>query len=135
MTDTPTTPTSLRIFVIEDHAESLEALTIFLTRRGHTVETAQSVEEAEAKLPHSNCQLILSDLQLPDGTGWDLLSSGCVPEGVFAAAMSGWGTDDSALAHSRAAGFKAHLVKPMRLADVEHVIEEARSAWGQSGHE
>lgn len=117
--------------MIEDHAESLEALTIFLTRRGHTVESAQSVEEAEAKLPHSDCQLILSDIQLPDGTGWDLLTSGHVPPGVFAVAMSGCGTD-SDQAQSKEAGFKAHLVKPMRLADVENVLAEARSALGYS---
>jgi CheY-like chemotaxis protein len=120
---------SLRIFVIEDHAESLEALTLFLTRRGHVVESAQSVDEAEAKLPHSDCQLILSDIQLPDGTGWDLLASGCVPPGRYAVAMSGCGSE-SDQAQSKAVGFKAHLVKPMRLADVENVLAEARAAMG-----
>ena len=125
----PATP--LRIFVVEDHEASLEALTLFLTRRGHTVISAQTVEEAEAKLPGSDCQLILSDINLPDGTGWDLLTSPAVPPGTYAAAMSGLGSE-SDLEHSKAAGFRAHLVKPMRLADVEKVLAEAREAVRQT---
>ena len=56
--------------------------------------------------------LLLVDLQLRDGTGWDLLESLATRNPVRAIAMSGWG-NDSDLAKSETSGFMRHLVKPI----------------------
>ena len=61
----------LRIFVVEDHVDTLDCLKLYLESLDHTVLTAQTVAEALAELPSANCEVLISDIGLPDGTGWE----------------------------------------------------------------
>jgi CheY-like chemotaxis protein len=66
-----------RILVVEDEAPLRRILALNLVRRGHTVIEAESVATAQEALAafHSQFDLILLDLNLPDQTGWDILRS------------------------------------------------------------
>jgi CheY-like chemotaxis protein len=119
--------TALRIFVVEDHPDTLEYLILYLESLGHTVCHASTVEGALEAIPHAACDLLLSDVGLNDGTGWDLLTrlkEGHLRHPGIAIAMSGYGrlADRE---RSAAAGFRHHLVKPFDADRLDTLLEEA----------
>jgi two-component system, OmpR family, response regulator len=63
----------LRIFVVEDHKDTLEALQLYLEQLRHVVRFAQSKAQALKEIPTSHCQVLISDINLPDGNGWELM--------------------------------------------------------------
>ncbi len=62
---------SARILVVEDEPAILESVAYALRRDGFTVLQASSVAEAEAQF--GDCELVVLDLMLPDGSGFDLI--------------------------------------------------------------
>lgn len=117
---------SLRIFVVENHADTLACLQMYLEDLGHTVLSAQSLAEALAKFPTSRCNLLISDIGLPDGTGWELLEKLELPKSFFAVAMSGFGANADTR-RSHAAGFRHHLIKPFNPDELDRLLEKASS--------
>ena len=81
----------LRIFVIEDHRDTLEALQIYLEQSGHVVFSARSIAEALREIPRANCHVLISDINLPDGNGWDLMQEVGKLRPDYAIAISGKG--------------------------------------------
>jgi CheY-like chemotaxis protein len=73
MADGPQHSPSLRIFVVADHSDSLEALRIYLESFGYVILSARSKAEALKDIPAANCDVLLSNIGLPDGSGWDLI--------------------------------------------------------------
>lgn len=117
-------PVGLRIFIVENHADTLECFALYLREMGHTVDDAASVAEALEKIPQSQCDVLLSDIGLPDGTGWDLLQKLQLPQPVYAIAMSGFGMSADKT-RSKAVGFRHHLLKPVDPTDLDQLLEEA----------
>lgn len=114
----------LRIFVVENHPDTLTYLSMYLRQMGHTVLSAWNLEEAVAALPEAHCQVLISDIGLPDGQGWELLERVHLPEPIFAIAMSGMGMN-SDREKSKAAGFRHHLLKPFDPDLLEEMLAEA----------
>jgi CheY-like chemotaxis protein len=115
---------SLRIFVVENHADTLRCLESYLRGSGHEVLHAAGMSEALAALPNANCDVLLSDIGLPDGDGWELLRGAKLPRPIYAIAMSGYGTAADR-EHSRAAGYRHHLLKPFLPDELDPLLEEA----------
>jgi DNA-binding response OmpR family regulator len=82
----------LRVFIVEDHPDTLDALCLYLKLVGHTVRSARTKQEALRKIPEGDYDVLISDIGLSDGNGWDLLREigDCRPN--FAIALSGYGT-------------------------------------------
>jgi two-component system CheB/CheR fusion protein len=117
-------PSPLRIFVVENHADTLKYLCLFLEQLGHSVRSARSVAEALATWPEAHCEVLISDIGLPDGDGYELLLKLGPPRPIYAIAMSGFGMN-SDRARSRAAGFRHHLLKPFEPDELDPMLEEA----------
>ena len=113
----------LRIFVVENHADTLKWLKLYLEQRGHSVCTASTLSEAVELFPTSECKVLISDIGLPDGNGWELLQRLNPPKEVFAIAMSGFGMNADS-ARSRAVGFRHHLLKPFKVSELSAILEE-----------
>jgi CheY-like chemotaxis protein len=98
----------------------------YLESSGHSVSTAVTVDQALAVLSSNPCDLLICDIGLPDGTGWDLMSRATTgaDRNLFAVAMSGFGMNADS-ARSRAAGFRHHLLKPFRAAELDRILAEA----------
>jgi len=114
-------PPRMRIFLVENHPDTLACVRRFLQRAGHEVDTAETVADALRDLPTKPRDVLLTDLGLPDGNGWSLLEQLGDARPPLAIAMSGQcGPED--LARSRAAGFQTHLIKPFLPEDLDRVL-------------
>ncbi len=121
----PVGPTrTLRVFVVENHADTLTYLSLYLESLGHTVLSARTMAHALEMLPGANSDVVISDIGLPDGDGWQLLEQAHLPASVYAIAMSGFGMNTDRL-KSKAAGFRQHLLKPFAPAELDAALEEA----------
>lgn len=123
---------SLKVFVVENHPDTLQSLKLYLEDSGHQVWTAMTVAQTLTLLPQVPCDVFICDIGLPDGTGWELMPK--VPEGIFAIAMSGFGMNADS-ARSRAAGFRHHLLKPFKAAELDKLLAEAAAELAKSGHD
>lgn len=113
---------SLRILLVEDHADTRRVLQRLLIRRSHEVSVAGSGEETLALLPAQDFDLVICDIGLPDTDGYALLREiHQLRPGLPAIAMTGYGME-SDQENSAAAGFLAHLTKPVSLAALEDTL-------------
>ena len=114
----------MRIFIVENHPDTLKCLKMYLESLGHSVTTACTMQAALAASPTEDCHVLLSDLGLADGDGWQFLEQAKFPQPVYAVAMSGFAAE-SDLARSKAAGFRRHIVKPFGGEYLREALEEA----------
>jgi DNA-binding response OmpR family regulator len=114
----------LRVFIVENHEDTLRWLAMYLQDCGHVVGQARTIAEALALVPVGAWDVLISDIGLPDGNGWDLLQTLRLPRPVFGIAMSGFGRNADS-ERSRAAGYRHHLVKPFKIAELDAMLEEA----------
>lgn len=127
--DPDTAPVSpsrgLRILLVEDNKDTLNYMALVLGTRGHEVTTAEGLAQAilAAAQPFD---LLISDIELPDGTGLELMRQ-LHGRGLPAIAMSGYGSEEDVLA-SREAGFAAHLTKPVDLTRLLAAVRGATAA-------
>lgn len=102
-----------RILLVEDHGDTAMMMRMLLESTGYQVETAGDVEQALDAAATSKFNVIVSDIGLPDRTGFDLMRElrqrGNNIKGV---ALSGYGRDED-IQRAFDAGFNAHLTKPV----------------------
>lgn len=114
----------LRILLVEDHEPTRSALSQLLTARGYRVTAAASLAEARALAGVENFNLVISDLGLPDGTGYELMSELRKRGAMKGIALTGYGMAED-VARSKDAGFVAHLTKPIRVQSLEAALDAA----------
>jgi CheY-like chemotaxis protein len=122
-----------RILVVDDDEAVLLAAHNLLERYSCTVETARRGNEAIYMIRNAGSEMsydvIISDLKLPDMSGFDLLmklKEQLKPEPVPLILMSGFGYDmDHNIPKARQAGLPAHAVlfKPFRLDQLLSKVE------------
>lgn len=119
---------ALKILLVEDHESTAEMLVRVLGRMGHAIESVSTVAAAVGRMRAERFDLLVTDLGLPDGTGYDVLRLATeVQSGLRAIALSGFGQPDD-LERSKQAGFLAHLTKPIELARLRAAIAGVAAA-------
>ncbi|MBC8106863.1 MAG: PAS domain-containing protein, partial [Anaerolineae bacterium] len=119
---------SLRILLVEDHADTAEVIARLLRANRYQVQTAGNVAEALDLAAREVFDLVISDLGLPDGTGHELmrqLINRANP--IKGIALTGFGMEAD-LDLSRESGFAEHLTKPVDLHRLEASIHRVVSA-------
>ncbi|MGV3771941.1 MAG: response regulator [Verrucomicrobiales bacterium] len=114
----------LNILIVENHSDTLRWLSLYLEDQDHSVTGAKNLKEGAAKLAAGAFDVVISDIGLPDGKGWDLLKAVPVNKLPFAIAMSGFGMNADN-ERSKAAGFRHHLLKPFKMPELDRMLEEA----------
>lgn len=114
----------MRIFIVENHPDTLKYLRMYLETLGHAVASARTMTEALQALPEANADVLISDIGLPDGNGWDLLRDAHLPRPLYAIAMSGLGMNADRV-RSQAAGYRHHLLKPFSPDALDGLLDEA----------
>jgi DNA-binding response OmpR family regulator len=102
---------ALRVFLVENHEDTVRYIKLYLEHLGHQVSVAREMETALREIPESKCDVLISDIGLPDGDGWLLLERLGATRPPFSIAISGYGTGNDRQ-KSRAVGYDSHLVKP-----------------------
>ena len=120
-------PRSLRILLVDDHEESLSAMARLLKLSGYQVHTATTVADALDVASQQACDLLISDLGLPDRTGLDLMREMRARYPLKGIALTGY-TEERDVAESSAAGFAMHLKKPVDFNDLLTAIRDVASA-------
>ncbi len=115
--------TVLRILIIENHEVTASFISLFLRRAGHDVIVVPTAQAALGRDDLASFDVILSDIGLPDGNGWDLMKKLRPNTSAFAIAMSGFG-GEADVQRSLAAGYQHHLVKPFVPAALEDVLRK-----------
>jgi PAS domain S-box-containing protein len=122
---------SLKILLLEDNKDTLRYLALVLRKHGHEVRTAENLAAARAAAVAQEFDLLLSDIELPDGTGLELMRELGGGRGVPGIAMSGFGSEED-IRLSRAAGFATHLTKPIDAGQLEDAIRRFAPAPGRA---
>ena len=111
----------LRVLIVEDNADTARVLSRLLGASGHKVKTAASAAAALELADKEPFDVLVSDIGLPDVTGYDLMKQIKARYPMKGIAMSGYGMDED-LRKSREAGFSDHIVKPANVAQLERAI-------------
>ncbi len=115
--------TSLRILLVENHEDSLVCLSRHLERAGHAVREARTAAEATSALAQEIPDLLLCDIGLPDGNGWEIVARLGRSRPRACIAMSGY-AQAADIERSRVAGFDHHLVKPFLPSDLDALLSQ-----------
>jgi CheY-like chemotaxis protein len=113
---------SLRILLVEDDADSSFVMARLLTSVGHEVTRAGDCASAITAATAAEFDLLLCDLGLPDGNGLDVMAK-LRHTDVRGIALTGYGSERD-IAASHAAGFDAHLTKPVTLEKIVDAMEK-----------
>jgi CheY-like chemotaxis protein len=115
-------PQTLRVLVVEDHADSARSLSLLLELLGHEVEVVADGREAIGAVERFRPALVLLDIGLPGMDGYEvarrLRARGSK---ALLVSLTGYGRDADKL-RSREAGFDSHLVKPVDLETLKRLI-------------
>jgi signal transduction histidine kinase len=114
-------PRSLRVLLVEDHSDTAEQLTRLLRKAGHRVSCAATVKEALARGRVGGFDILISDLGLPDGSGYDLMRELADAQHIPGIALSGFGMKED-VENSIAAGFSRHFTKPVDWQELQSEI-------------
>jgi CheY-like chemotaxis protein len=118
----------MKILIVEDDADSGEALTYFLSERGHDVRLVPSSSLALSAALEFLPDVALLDIGLPVVSGYDLVSlmrglpelAGCRYLATTAYAGAHWAQ------RSSDAGFEHHLTKPLQISRLLQFLETAQ---------
>lgn len=118
----------MRILLVEDHDDTAGPFARLLRSAGHEVGRARDVAEAREACRRQPFDVLVCDIGLPDGDGWALmreLKAACPKLSGIAVTAHAFPIDE---ARSRAAGFAAHLTKPVLFADVLSAVARIEAA-------
>lgn len=120
---------AVQILLVEDHEATRNALAHLLRRRRFEVGVAGSVEEARVLVRQRAFDLVISDIGLPDGSGYKLMEELAREQGIRGIALTGYGMDRD-IGRSSEAGFLLHLTKPIQVQALESAIQAALNGDG-----
>ena len=114
---------SLHVLVVDDHADTRKVLSRLLTKCGHETETVGSVEGALNSLDRGRFDALISDIALPDRSGYELVREAKQRQPLKGIALSGYGTEED-VRRSIEAGFDYHLTKPVNFQDLRSLLRK-----------
>jgi PAS domain S-box-containing protein len=109
--------TGLKILVVDDDPDALELLTLVFTQYGATVTAASSAKDALAAYQQNGIDVVVSDIQMPDVDGYQLLRQVRAIADERASRLTALAVTAHAKADDRSralqAGYHAHVSKPV----------------------
>ncbi|SIT39168.1 PAS/PAC sensor hybrid histidine kinase [Paraburkholderia ribeironis] len=125
----------LRVLLVDDNHDSADSLAMLLELKGHDVRIAYEGREALQIAPSFMPELAVIDIAMPKMDGYATLAALRKLPGVadtMFVAMTGFGHAGDR-EQTRAAGFHAHLVKPVEMALFDALLAQAIANRGGGG--
>ena len=119
-----------RVLLVEDNADARDATAELLRSLGYEVSEAADADSAIAAAQRFAPEVLITDLGMPGKSGYDLaaaMQASALVASIPLIALSGYGQPRDVEA-TRAAGFSAHLVKPVAPDALVAAIERCRVA-------
>ena len=113
----------MQVLLVEDHTDTRTVLGMLLNRCGCRTVTAKNLRDAQARLQEMRFDVLISDLNLPDGDGIDLVKEAKQSQKLKAIAITGRTSDEERSA-GLGAGFDCYLTKPI---DFQQLRQALRS--------
>jgi CheY-like chemotaxis protein len=117
---------SLRILVVEDHADTLRVMGRLLNHLGHDISMAGGAQSALQKVESKEFDVVLSDIGLPDGSGYEVIAQAKQKQPVKGIAFTGFNKDED-IRRSKEAGFDFHLSKPVDFHELRKILAQVGS--------
>jgi signal transduction histidine kinase/CheY-like chemotaxis protein len=111
-----------RLLVVDDHHDTCAGLKMMLERRGYRVAVAHCADEAVDRAGEQEFDLLISDIGLPDRSGYELMQELRASKGLRGIALSGFGMEND-ITRARESGFSEHLTKPINFERLEQAIQ------------
>jgi PAS domain S-box-containing protein len=115
-----------QILVVDDNADGAESLAMMLELGGNRVVQAHDGLEALEQAERLHPEVILMDLGMPRMNGLEAtrrIRAQDWGKGITIIALTGWG-QEADRQRSREAGCDGHLVKPVKLPDLQSLLEK-----------
>ncbi len=122
-TETRSSPPK-RVLIVDDNVDSADSLAMVLNFDGHETQRAYTAHDALERTQSFKPDIVLLDIGLPEIDGYEVarrLRAMSGLGGLRLVALTGYGQPEDR-ARTRAAGFDAHLVKPVEFPALERVI-------------
>jgi signal transduction histidine kinase len=120
----------MRVLVVDDEPDARDVVRRALEHCGASVRTADSVESALREMDCEQPDVLISDIAMPDRDGYELLRAVRALKGgseIPALALTAHATEEDR-ARALAAGFLAHLAKPIYPSDLIDAVARAGMA-------
>lgn len=116
---------STRVLIVDDESDIRRLVEITLGRMGMTTEAAADLEDAKACLARQRFDVCITDMQLPDGTGIDLIHhvQATCPN-LPIAVITAYGSQQLAVEALKAGAFD-FVSKPVDIAMLRKLVEAA----------
>ncbi len=117
--------TKARILVVDDERSMQEFLEIFFRSEGYEVVTAGSVETARIQLESDDFDVVITDIQMPGGSGLDLLHLcyDLAPEAVVIM-ITAFASTETAIRAMKEGAYD-YVTKPFKVDELRIVVEKA----------
>jgi signal transduction histidine kinase/CheY-like chemotaxis protein len=109
------------LLVVDDHPDTCLGMKMLLERRGYRITLAHTAAQAIKKAQHEKFDLLISDIGLPDRSGYELMKELRATNSLRGIALSGFGMEND-ISQARAAGFSEHLTKPINFERLDEAI-------------
>ncbi|HKA13838.1 MAG TPA: sigma-54 dependent transcriptional regulator [Myxococcota bacterium] len=116
-----------RVLLVDDEPSHLEAMQALVEHQGFATRTARTLAAAKAALEAEAFDLLITDLQLPDGTSLDLLPLVEQQPGMDLVLVTGHASVDTAVRAMRG-GAADYLTKPIDIRRLEKVLANVQRA-------
>jgi PAS domain S-box-containing protein len=117
---------TLHVLIVDDHADTRRILSRLLIKCGHAVDTVESARDALKILDSQRFDALISDIGLPDTSGYELVREAKRRQPLNGIALSGFGAEED-VRRSVEAGFDYHLTKPVNFQDLRSLLEKIAS--------
>lgn len=119
------TPTSSCVLIVDDEPDLRELLQLTLLKMGLQVLAAANVADACRLLARERCDLVLTDMRLPDGEGLQVVQYIQQQQlDIPVAVITAYGSTENAVAAMKAGAFD-YLAKPLSLAALRALVKSA----------
>ena len=115
-----------RVLLVDDHHDTCIGMKRMLERHGYEITVAHSAEQAVEKIRSEDFDLLISDIGLPDRSGYELMREVRLNKDLPGIALSGFGSEQD-INQAREAGFSEHLTKPINFERLEKTIQNLLS--------
>jgi two-component system response regulator PilR (NtrC family) len=117
-----------RILIVDDERSMQEFLEIFLRSEGYEVVTAGDIATARTHLEHDDFDVVITDIQMPGGSGLDLLRDvQSRPPGetdTMVIVMTAFASTETAIAAMKEGAYD-YITKPFKVDAIRIILEKA----------